>query len=94
MTKTTARSAMTYAQLKERLDGLTPDQLTQPVAWCGDERGGYVKEVWIAPEDLIGDPSDHETWVPRSDVGTAVAADDYTDAAVCLPLGTVQLMVD
>lgn len=88
------RAAMTYALLKEQLDKLTPEQLTQPVAWSGDERGGYVKYVWIAEEDLVGEPSDHETWVPRSDVGTAVDANDYADAAVCLPAGTVHLMVD
>jgi len=80
---------ITYADLKATLDALTPEQLAQPVVWTGDERGGYVKEVWICPEDWIGDTSDHETWMPRSQ-----APAEYADAEVCLPSGTVQLVVD
>lgn len=85
--------AMTYGALKAHLDTLTADQLAQPVVWSGDERGGYVKYVWTAEEDWIGDSGDGETWMPRS---TAMKdyADDYEDAEVCLPAGTVHLMVD
>lgn len=85
---------MTYAELKAACDKLSPEQLAQPVVWSGDERGGHVRHVWIFEEDWIGEPSDPETWVPRSGVGGSVDADDYKDARVCLPAGTVHLMVD
>lgn len=91
---TTKNDAITYADLKAKLDAMTPEQLAQPVIWEGDERGGYVGSVWEAEEDFVGESSDADTWVPRSQVGTAVAADDYVDAEVCIPKGTVHLMVD
>lgn len=84
---------MTYAQLKEWIDKFTPEQLAMPVVWSGDERGGYVKYVWIATEDEIGEPSDHETWLPRSEA-MKLDPEAYAEAAVCIPVGTVHLMVD
>jgi hypothetical protein len=86
---------MTYADLKAACDKLSPEQLAQPVVWSGDERGGHVLHVWISDEDWIGEPNDPDTWMPRSRVGRdAIDADDYKDASVCLPAGTVHLMVD
>ena len=85
---------MTYAELKAVLDALTPDQLAQPVIWSGDERGGFVKYVWIAAEDWIGDSSDHETFMARSEVVAQGMEEDYEDAEVCIPAGTVHLTVD
>ena len=84
---------MTYAELKQQLDVLTPEQLAQPVVWAGDERGGHVKSVWIAEEEWLGDPGDHETWMPRTEA-LVNHLDDYVDAEVCIPVGTVNLMVD
>lgn len=84
---------MTYGELRELLLTFTPDQLAAPVVWIGDERGGYVKELWVAAEDWIGDSSDHESWLPRSEAMKNYA-DDYKDAEVCLVKGTPQLMVD
>jgi hypothetical protein len=88
------KKRITYAQLKAKLDAMTPEQLAQPIVWCGDERGGYVNEVYEHAEDWVGEPSDRDTWVPRGDVGEAVSADVYADAEVCIPKGTVYLMVD
>ena len=84
---------ITYADLKRTLEQLTPAQLAQPVVWSGDERGGTVHKVWIADEDWIGEPSDHETWLPRSEM-LAVDPIAHADASVCIPQGTVQLLVD
>lgn len=84
---------MTYRELKAELDKLTPAQLARPVVWSGDERGGYVKHVWVAAEDEIGEPGDHETWCPRSEAMKIDPA-AYADAAVCIAAGTVHLMVD
>jgi hypothetical protein len=84
---------MTYAQLKEQLDKLTPEQLTQPVVWSGDERGGYVKSVWIADEDWIGDSSDDESAMPRTHA-LQDYPEEYAEAEVVIPAGTVHLMVD
>lgn len=47
---------MTYAELKEQLDKLTPDQLAMKVVWCGEMRGGEVKGFEVLDEDQI-DPS-------------------------------------
>ena len=85
---------ITFADLKSALDNMTPEQLAQPVVWEGDERGGYVRHIWIAEEDWVGESSDVDTWVPRSEVGTAVDTDDYKDAEVCIQKGTCHLMVD
>ena len=89
----TQKTPMTYAELKAACDKLTPAQLAQPVVWSGDERGGHVRQVWTSEEDWIGEPGDPETWTPRSSVGSAVDADDYKDAHVCLPAGAVHLLV-
>lgn len=88
-----SKQALTYAQLKEAIDKMTPEQLMQPVVWSGDERGGYVKEVWEAAEDWIGDSSDAESWMPRTDA-MKHDPESYADAEVTLPKGTVHLMVD
>lgn len=84
-------TVQTFADLKGVLDTLTPEQLAQPVVWSGDERGGKVKHAYIHGEDWIGEIGDHETWIPRSD---AEGNEDYDDASVCIPAGTVHLMVD
>ncbi len=86
------KKQITYAELKERLDALTPEQLAQPVVWSGDERGGHVEYVWIAEEDWIGD--DHESALARSEVTRQKLEEDYEDARVIIPVGTVHLMVD
>ncbi len=84
---------MTYRQLKAALDALTEEQLEQPVIWSGDERGGEVRHVWIADEDWIGEDSDSETWLPRSQ-GLRLDPESYVEADVCIPRGTVHLIVD
>lgn len=86
--------SITYAELKAKLDTMTPEQLAQPVVWSGDERGGYVKSIWEAEEDFVGDAGDHESWVPRSEIGKSVSAVDYADPEIGIPKGTVHLMVD
>ena len=84
---------MTYAELKAVLDTLTPEQLAQPVVWTGDERGGHVRYVWIAEEDWIGDSSDYESVLPRTEA-MKVDPESYGDAEVVIPKGTVHLTVD
>ena len=88
------KKRITYADLKAKLDEMTPEQLAQPIVWSGDERGGYVHEIWIAPEDWVGDPSDHETWLPRSEVTKPAYADDYKNAKIGIPAGAIHLVVD
>jgi len=88
----TDEKRITYAELKEQLDKLTPEQLALPVVWSGDERGGYVRSLWIAEEDWIGD--DHESALARSEVTRQKLEEDYEDARVIIPVGTVHLMVD
>ncbi len=85
---------MTYKELKARLDELTDEQLNQSVIWCGDERGGHVTTVWEADEDVIGDPGDGESWLGRSQVTAMGLEEDYADADVCIPAGTIHLLVD
>jgi hypothetical protein len=88
-----SKKAITYADLKSKLDALTPEQLEQPVVWSGDERGGHVKYVWTAEEDWIGEPSDWETCLPRSEA-MKMDAESYSEASVMIPQGAVHLMVD
>ena len=78
---------MTFAELKQQLDTLSPEQLATDVVWCGDERGGKVHKLWIAEEDWIGDVGD---CAPRS----VVAPEDAVDARLIIPRGTTQLLVD
>jgi hypothetical protein len=85
---------LTFEALKVVLNTLTPEQLAAPVVWSGDERGGYVKHVYVHSEDWVGDPSDGETWLPRSEALSQYHADDYANADLCIPAGTVHLMVD
>jgi hypothetical protein len=89
-----ARPRLTFADLKAHLENLTPEQLAAPVVWVGDERGGHVKEVYVHSEDWVGDPSDGETWLPRSEALSQYHADDYANAELCIPAGTVHLVVD
>lgn len=35
---------MTFQQLKNAIDKLTPEQLAEPVRWWGDERGGTIEK--------------------------------------------------
>jgi hypothetical protein len=88
------KKRVTYAELKSKLDTMTAEQLARPVIWIGDERGGYVNQVYEHAEDMVGESSDPDTWVPRSEVGTSVSAEDYVDAEVCVAKGTVELVVD
>jgi len=78
---------MTFAELKEQLDTLSPEQLAAEVVWCGDERGGKVHKLWIAAEDWVENDGDCE---PRS----VVAPEDAVDARLIIPKGTPQLLVD
>jgi hypothetical protein len=82
---------VTYAELKCHLESFTPDQLAAEVVWCGDERGGKVKSLWIAEEDWIsGGDGDCE---PLSVVAEN-EPEIIEDAAVLIPKGTPHLMVD
>lgn len=76
---------MTFAELKAKLDSLTPEQLAAEVIWCGDECGGPINELWIAEEDWVDNDGDCE---PRSVVPT----DDGEDHRVLIPKGTPQLL--
>lgn len=91
---TDKKPKITYADLKNELDKLNPEQLAMPVIWSGDERGGHVRSVHVEPEDIVGLRNEVETWIPRSEVGTAAPAEDYADATICVPAGTVSLIVD
>ncbi len=77
---------MTYLELQRALATFTPGQLAAEVVWTGDERGGKVKQLWIAEEDWIDNEGDVEA---RSAV-----ADPDPDATVVIPKGTPQLLVD
>lgn len=85
---------MTYAEVKAELDKMTPEQLAHRAIWCGEERGGYFVEAYVHAEDWIGDPGDYETYLPRSEALKTYEADDLETMSVCVPAGTVYLMVD
>ena len=84
---------MTFAELKARLDTLTPEQLAMPVRWWGDERGGVVDsldtlgEVWVSVGEGMEPISSYEG---DADVIEGAANGDLPT----LPAGTPILMVD
>lgn len=79
---------MTFAELKTRLESLTPEQLALDVAWSGDMRGGTIKQLWVAEEDSIGTcEGDCE---PRS----VLDPEDAEGGDLIIPRGTPQLLVD
>lgn len=79
---------MTFADLKTQLDALTPEQLAAEAVWAGDERGGTIKQLWVAKEDWIGTESaDCE---PLS----ALEPEDAECGDVIIAKGTPQLLVD
>ena len=87
-------NAMTYAALKTALEAMSPEQLAMPIVWAGDERGGYVKELWVAEEDWVG--SDREDCLPRSEMAKcepSISEDDMS-MAIVIAKGTPQLVVD
>lgn len=46
---------MTFLELKQALDALTPEQLANPVLWWGDERGGKMASLFVLPENYVRD---------------------------------------
>jgi hypothetical protein len=79
---------VTFSDLKTHLETLTPEQLAANVVWSGDERGGIVKQLWIAEEDWIGTcEGDCE---PRS----ALDPEDAASGDLIIAKGTPQLLVD
>lgn len=83
---------LTLAELKEKLDALTPEQLAKPAIWAGDERGGHIRHVWVAPEDELGDG--YEDCLARSEIAKQGLEEDYADSRVVVSKGDVWLMVD
>ena len=82
---------MTFAELQQQLAMLSPEQLAIEVVWCGDERGGKVKSLWIADEDWIGYDGDCER---RSEIAKVEPEAAGPDAHVYIAKGTPQLLVD
>lgn len=54
---------LTFQDLKEVVNNLTPEALQQEVLWWGDERGGKIDSVMILKEDYI---FSDEGWEPKS----------------------------
>lgn len=79
---------MTFADLKTHLETLTPDQLAADVIWSGDERGGTVKQLWIAEEDWIGTCEGDCAPISSLDLEDAEGGD------LIIAKGTPQLLVD
>lgn len=85
---------MTYAELKAKLDAMTPEQLAMKVRWWGDERGGVVHEVDVLTEVWVN--VETEGYAPVSSFG----ADDEIAEGIrggewpTLEAGTPILVVD
>jgi len=44
---------MTFAEIKAKRDTMTPEQLACEAIWWGDERGGFISDVYVLPEEHI-----------------------------------------
>lgn len=84
---------MTFAELKAQLDAFTAEQLAAEVVWVGDERGGKIKQLWVAEEDWVGDRGNWETAQPRSQ-WERDSPEEVAGMDVMIRKGTPQLMVD
>lgn len=85
---------MTYAELKAKLDTLTPDQLAADVRWWGDERGGIVDSLDALEEPYVN--VDGEGMEPASGyAGDPEITKQIADGDLpTLPAGTPILWVD
>jgi hypothetical protein len=50
--------AVTYAELRDQLNRLTPEQLGMTAVWCGEDRGGAVRFLEVLAEDHINPSGD------------------------------------
>lgn len=57
------KKAPTWLDLKDFAATLNEEQLSQPIRWWGDDRGGTVSSVSLLGEDYI---SDGEGYSPES----------------------------
>lgn len=78
---------MTFQQLKDAIDKLSPEQLAQPVRWWGDERGGTIDDLHVTDEEYV---NIGEGFEPRS----MADIDEWTEIRATLPAGTPTLVTD
>lgn len=53
---------MTFAELRNELEKLTPEQLSYEAHWVGDGRGGVIESLAFADEDTIYDDDSGELY--------------------------------
>lgn len=67
----------TYRQLKAELERMDESQLDQQVVYSAEERdGGYVRSVWVAPEDYVdgGEGPEPRRFYPDEDLEVVMPA--------------------
>jgi hypothetical protein len=52
------RNPILFAELKARLDQMTPEQLAMPVYWVGEDRGAPIVGLEMLNEDHINPSGD------------------------------------
>lgn len=82
---------MTWAQLKARISTMTDEQLSEPVIWWGDERGGTVKEVFDLDDRYY---NSDEGYFPRGVVTEQEFKDSVDDEDDFIEKGQPVLCVD
>lgn len=79
--------AMTFKDLKTALDRATPEQLSKPVLWWGEERGGVINFIFSLDEDY---GKDNYGYHPLSSYD-----EEYKEDIIeILPKGTLVLSTD
>lgn len=92
----------TLGDLLAVLQNLPPKMLAHPIVWLGDERGGKVKRLNIAQDDILNDDgqatprSDMERYAQEENPGMTVeqAADETATFPVYAVKGQLILEVD
>ncbi len=82
---------MTYGELREKLGGLTPEQLAQNVTVSCEAFGSTDVELWIAEEDWLGDAGDEAS--PRSAFTTPEELVDVEEMNIYIAEGAVRIVL-
>lgn len=83
---------LTFQKLKDFCNGLTDEQLSEPVRWWGDERGGKVVSAQVLDEDFY---RTDEYVTPESEMDwDEYDEEDKADITVAMKKGTPILYVD
>lgn len=91
MTQKVLQKTPSWADLVEFASKLTPEQLSQPIRWWGEEKGGTINGLHQLEEDYI---LDDMCYSPKSSYDAVTLAEVMEDYEGIMPAGTPIVYVD